>query len=73
VLAGLSAPQRHLNCKYFYDQRGSQLFDAICEADDYYITRTELAIMDEYLEEMVEQIGRRVMLLEYGSGSSTKT
>lgn len=73
VLTGLGDSQRHFNCKYFYDLRGSQLFDAICETDDYYVTRTELAIMDQYLEEMVEQIGRQVMLLEYGSGSSTKT
>jgi uncharacterized SAM-dependent methyltransferase len=64
VLTGLGDSQRHLNCKYFYDLRGSQLFDQICEAEDYYLTRTELAIIDQYLEEMVEQIGRQVMLLE---------
>lgn len=73
VLSGLSACAKTLPCKYFYDERGSQLFDAICELDEYYLTRSELSIMERYAGEMAEQIGSGVMLIEYGSGSSVKT
>lgn len=73
VLGGLRQSPRQLPCKYFYDERGSRLFDAICELDEYYLTRTELQIMEQYAEEMAEQIGPGVMLVEYGSGSSIKT
>ena len=73
VVAGLSEFPRSLPCKYFYDERGSQLFDEICELDEYYLTRAELSIMDRYSEEMADQIGPGVMLVEYGSGSSIKT
>ena len=73
VQAGLRMAPRRLPCKYFYDQRGSRLFDQICELDEYYLTRTELSIMRRYAPEMTEQIGPGVMLIEYGSGSSVKT
>ena len=73
VVEGLSQPQKRLSCKYFYDERGSHLFDEICKLDEYYLTRTELDIMDRYLEEMAYQIGPRAVLVEFGSGSSTKT
>lgn len=73
VLGGLGERPRHLPCKFFYDERGSQLFDEICGLDEYYLTRTELAIMERYGAEMAEQIGPGVMLVEYGSGSSVKT
>lgn len=73
VIHGLSQPSKRLSCKYFYDQRGSQLFDQICDLDEYYLTRTEQAIMDQHAEEMAYQLGERVMLIEFGSGSSTKT
>lgn len=73
VLHGLAGSRKSLPSKHFYDQRGSQLFDQICELDEYYPTRTELAIMDKYGQEMGEQIGDGVMLIEFGSGSSTKT
>ncbi|HHM02485.1 MAG TPA: L-histidine N(alpha)-methyltransferase [Caldithrix abyssi] len=72
VLSGLSLRPKTLPSKYFYDERGSKLFDAICDLDEYYVTRTELSIMEKYMDEMVEVIGRRVMLIEYGSGSSEK-
>ena len=45
VIDGLSQESPHLHCKYFYDKRGSELFDEICELDEYYLTRTELRIM----------------------------
>ena len=73
VLAGLARFPKELPCKYFYDERGSRLFDDICELGEYYLTRTELEIMSRYAGEMGEQIGDGVMLVEYGSGSSTKT
>jgi dimethylhistidine N-methyltransferase len=73
VLQGLRSQPKKIGCKYFYDQRGSQLFDQICALPEYYPTRTEQAIMDRYVDEMVRQIGAGVMLVEYGSGSSIKT
>lgn len=73
VLHGLESDPKTLPCKYFYDEHGSQLFEDICQLDEYYLTRTELAIMETYAGEMAEQIGPGVMLVEYGSGSSVKT
>ncbi len=73
VIAGLRSSQKQLSCKYFYDRRGSQLFDRICQLDEYYLTRAELALMDQFAPEMGAQIGAGVMLVEYGSGSSVKT
>lgn len=73
ILTGLLNEHKNLPCKYFYDQRGSQLFDEICEVPEYYLTRTELSIMELYAPEMAAQLGPDVMLVEYGSGSSTKT
>ncbi len=61
VLRGLSASPKRLPCKYFYDERGSQLFDAICELDEYYLTRAELAIMRRDAGEMAQSIGDGVM------------
>ncbi|NBB72251.1 MAG: L-histidine N(alpha)-methyltransferase [Bacteroidetes bacterium] len=73
VLTGLRDDPKHLPSKFFYDERGSKLFDAICELDEYYLTRTELAIMKMHLGAMVDALGPRVRLVEYGSGSSLKT
>ncbi|TWT90479.1 Histidine-specific methyltransferase EgtD [Pseudobythopirellula maris] len=73
VEQGLRSSPRTLPCKYFYDAQGSQLFDAICELPEYYVTRTELEIMRRHAGEMAERIGPGVMLIEYGSGSSVKT
>ncbi len=73
VLNGLRKPQKELPSKYFYDERGSYLFERICALDEYYIPRTEVAIMETYIEEMVELLGPDVLLIEYGSGNSTKT
>lgn len=73
VLRGLSRSQKSLPCKYLYDERGSQLFDQICETDEYYPTRTELELMEQNADSIASQIGDRVMLVEYGSGSSIKT
>lgn len=73
VLRGLHAEQKQLPSKYFYDQRGSQLFDRICELPEYYPTRTEVAIMRAHAAEMAERIGPHAMIIELGSGSSMKT
>lgn len=73
VLTGLRMAQKHLPSKYFYDARGSELFDRICQLDEYYLTRTELAITEQFAPEMGAQLGPGAMLVEYGSGSSVKT
>jgi L-histidine Nalpha-methyltransferase len=73
VLRGLFTPEKTLPCKYFYDEVGSALFEQITELDEYYPTRTELAIMERHAAEMVGLLGPRCLLIEYGSGSSLKT
>src|SRR2546428_1888826 len=73
VLQGLLKMPKELPSKYFYDEFGSRLFDQICELDEYYLTRTELSIMREQMAEMVSLFGPNCLLIEYGSGSSTKT
>jgi len=73
VIAGLSQPQKTLAPKFFYDERGSQLFEAICELPEYYPTRTEIALMRERAPEMAQRIGPDCVLIEYGSGSGRKT
>lgn len=73
VVRGLAQPNKSLPCKYFYDERGSALFDQICETDEYYPTRTELEIMRDNASSIAYQIDRHAMLVEYGSGSSVKT
>ncbi len=73
ILQGLSLPQKTLSPKFFYDQRGSQLFDAICELPEYYLTRTELGIMRAHIDEIVALVGPQASLIEFGSGSSLKT
>lgn len=72
VLEGLSRPQRQIPAKYFYDAAGSRLFDQICELPEYYPTRTEIALLKEYSEEIAELAGPHVSLVEFGSGSSVK-
>ncbi|MEZ5066849.1 MAG: L-histidine N(alpha)-methyltransferase [bacterium] len=73
VIAGLSATPRTLPCKYFYDQEGSRLFDAIGDLDEYYLTRTEIAILEAEIEDLARHVGEGSVLIEYGSGSSRKT
>lgn len=73
VVAGLSKSQKTLPCKYFYDARGSELFDRICELPEYYPTRTETAILESNLDEIAAVVPDGAALIEYGSGSSTKT
>lgn len=72
VLAGLSQRQKQLSPKWFYDQRGSELFEEICELPEYYPTRTELAIMDAHGANMAELIGPKTSVIEFGAGSNLK-
>ncbi len=73
VLSGLQQANKAIPCKYLYDERGSQLFEQICELEEYYPTRTETAIMRRHGREIARLLGTHVTLIEYGSGSSTKT
>lgn len=72
VVEGLSRPQKRLPSKYFYDERGSKLFDQITELPEYYPTRTETALLRAHAAEFAELIGPHASLVEFGSGSSTK-
>ena len=73
VAAGLSMTPKTLPSKYFYDETGSRLFDRITGLDEYYLTRAETAIMERHAADMARQMGPRVRLVEFGSGSSAKT
>lgn len=72
VLAGLRSDPKRIAPKYFYDERGSALFDAITRLPEYYLTRTELALFDRYLPEVRDAIGEGGCVVEYGAGSSLK-
>lgn len=73
VLAGLRKSPKQLSPVWFYDEHGSALFDQICELPEYYVTRTELAIMQAHAAEMGQHVGKHAALIEYGSGTSSKT
>jgi dimethylhistidine N-methyltransferase len=72
VLAGLGHEAKTLPCKFFYDARGSALFEQICDVPEYYLTRTEIAILEEYAGGIARHIGAHCRLVELGSGSSRK-
>ncbi|MCG2633534.1 MAG: L-histidine N(alpha)-methyltransferase [Gammaproteobacteria bacterium] len=72
VLRGLRANPKTISPKFFYDAEGSQLFDQICELPEYYPTRTEIGLLEQYREEIASLIGTDTDLIELGSGSSTK-
>ena len=72
-IAGLGQRPRTLPCKYLYDERGSKLFDRICELPEYYPPRIETAIMRSHVRQMLQCMGESTLLIELGSGSSTKT
>jgi dimethylhistidine N-methyltransferase len=71
VLAGLQRSPKALPPKFLYDKQGAELFDAICTLDEYYLTRTEMAILQTYAAEIATLIGDGA-LIEFGSGSSQK-
>lgn len=73
VLEGLSRPQKTISPKYFYDQRGSEIFEEITQIEDYYPTRTEASIFEVAFPELAEQFPTGGVIAEYGSGASVKT
>ncbi len=73
ILSGLKQPAKMISPKYFYDERGSQLFDAITHLPEYYPTETEFGIMHDNIDELADLVGPQASLIEYGSGSSRKT
>ncbi|HUR88346.1 MAG TPA: L-histidine N(alpha)-methyltransferase [Ramlibacter sp.] len=70
--ACLAAWPRAISPKWFYDERGSQLFDAICDLPEYYPTRTELSILTRHAQEIASQMGPRAEIVEFGAGSLKK-
>lgn len=72
VLAGLAQDQKTLPCKFFYDARGSRLFEQICQLEEYYPTRTEKALLKEIAPELNDLVPDGAELVEFGSGSSEK-
>ena len=73
VLTGLHKTPKRLSSIYFYDERGSQIFEQICELDEYYLTRRETAILEKSADEIIARLPANSHLIELGSGSSTKT
>ncbi len=73
VLAGLSSSPRSLPCKFFYDERGADLFQKICELPEYYVTRTETELLRRYGSEIAESIGANAALIGFGTGAGIKT
>ena len=73
IITGLQQEEKAISPKYFYDERGSQLFDEITRLPEYYLTNTELRIMQDNMGEIVSLIGKQASLIEFGSGSSYKT
>jgi len=72
AVEGLSASPKRLPPKYFYDVRGSELFDRICRTPEYYPTRTELALLAAHGGEIAAAAGPECLVIEYGAGSSLK-
>jgi dimethylhistidine N-methyltransferase len=73
VLAGLTSSPRTLPCKFFYDERGADLFQKICELPEYYITRTETELLRRYAPDIAESIGPNAALIGFGTGAGIKT
>jgi dimethylhistidine N-methyltransferase len=73
VISGLHKYPKEISPVWLYDERGSQLFDMICELPEYYPTRTELAIMANYGYEIAQAVGPGAAVIEFGSGTSLKT
>lgn len=73
VRHGLTSKPKRLSPKYFYDELGSELFDAICLLPEYYLTRAENEIIEKYSDEIVGSVEGHKTLLEMGSGSASKT
>lgn len=73
VMRGLRSRPKSIPCKYLYDRRGSELFEEICQLDEYYVTRTEIAILEASVAEIAERCGPACLVIEPGSGAGIKT
>ena len=73
VLAGLRSSPKYLPSQYLYDERGALLFEKICEQPEYYITRTELSILEKNMDSIADRIGSHALLIEPGSGDGMKS
>lgn len=73
IVAGLSQARKTISPKYFYDETGSRLFEEITQLPEYYLTNTELGIMEACVEDIAALAGESASLIEFGSGSSMKT
>jgi uncharacterized SAM-dependent methyltransferase len=73
VVSGLRQSPKQLPCKYFYNQRGSELFDRICQTAEYYLTAVEMQILTTHAPEICRCLGSGILLVEYGCGSAQKT
>jgi dimethylhistidine N-methyltransferase len=73
IKKSLLKPVRQIPSKYFYDEKGSRLFDKICLLDEYYLTRTEIKIMRDNINDIISGIPKNTLLVELGSGSGIKT
>jgi dimethylhistidine N-methyltransferase len=72
LLGGLRKTPKEMACKYFYDEAGSLLFDAICELPEYYQTRTEIALLTRHAQEIAALMGEDAEIVEFGAGSLRK-
>jgi dimethylhistidine N-methyltransferase len=72
ILSGLKRPQKSIASKYFYDERGSLLFEQITHLEEYYLTRAERQIMQRHIGEIADLIGENSVIIEPGSGSCNK-
>jgi uncharacterized SAM-dependent methyltransferase len=73
VVEGLSRPHKSLPCRFFYDARGSELFEEITRLPEYYQTRVEITLLEAHVDEIVQGFDEGGALIEFGSGSSRKT
>jgi len=72
LLNGLRKSSKEIACKYFYDEAGSRLFDAICDLPEYYQTRTEMALLARHAAEIAALMGDGAEIVEFGAGSLRK-
>jgi dimethylhistidine N-methyltransferase len=73
VLTGFTRPHKQISPKFLYDQKGSELFDRICDCREYYVTRTETSILEQNSAEIAQALGPEPVVFEFGSGASRKT
>ena len=72
VISGLKSEPKTLPCRYFYDDKGSQLFEEICTTSEYYVTRTEIALLHDKAEEISSLLGKKTTIIEPGAGAMIK-